>query len=160
MIKGRNIIVLVLFLFIGVLALSGCGNDKAKLEDASIKEPKSKIIDCGLDQGCFAKNFRSCTPAKIGGGSMVIKGGTPDACEIYIYSPETKFDGKVIQEEMSMTCITNPSSPTTQYEAVELGGFLMLELMDKADCKGTLFDTLNEIYTETLDNLKSTSDKK
>jgi hypothetical protein len=114
---------------------------------------KTQIIDCGLDQECFKENFRSCTPAKIGGGAIIIEGGRPESCEIFAFSPESKIDNQVFSEEMSMTCITNLSFPTTEFEAINMGGFLMMELVEKANCEGTLAD----IYKETLENFEDTT---
>jgi hypothetical protein len=99
-------------------------------------------------------NFISCTPAKIdmiANEIMVIKGGKPESCEIFVFVPEEKLNGQIVSEEMSMTCITSPSFPTTKFETANLGA----EFMEKANCKGTLADLYKETYDnfiEALDN--------
>ncbi len=101
---------------------------------------QEKTIDCGVDQVCFSENFKTCTPAKIFGGFFEVKGGEPASCEIFMLIPETKVDGEIFSEEMSMICITNSSFDTSKYETTGLGGLLMMELMEEADCQGTLAD--------------------
>ncbi|MCK5286147.1 MAG: hypothetical protein KAJ58_02900 [Candidatus Pacebacteria bacterium] len=124
----RTKIIIALVLLIGVVGLY------------TYSKNQTQIIDCELDTECFVENFISCTPAKIGGGAMIIKGGKPESCEIYLFNPEAKIKDQIFSEEMAMTCITNSSFPTNKFKTIDMIGFLPFELVEKANCEGKLAD--------------------
>jgi hypothetical protein len=53
-----NKILLFSILILGIFIISGCAK---------------QVVDCGTDVTCFYKNFKTCTPSKVGGGAMESK---------------------------------------------------------------------------------------
>ncbi len=121
-----NKILLLSILIFGIFVISGCSK---------------AVIDCGTDTTCFMKNFKTCTPSKVLGGSTVVKGGTPKSCQVYFEGDNPTYkDGKIVQgEKMSMECEV---PDTNMFEDELFNGFTILKIADISSCKGTFYDSL------------------
>ena len=128
----------ILITFFVILFIVGCQKQASSQESKT--DAKVKVIDCGTDTLCFSQNFKTCTPSKIYGGLMEVKGGTSNECEIYFENPPNEA-AKL--ERLSMTCkIEN----TASYKDNEMNAAYVYE-KERTNCKGILADTLSKIYT-------------
>jgi len=107
-------------LILGIFVISGCAK---------------QIVDCGTDAPCFYKNFRSCTPSKVSGGAMEVKGGSIKACDVYFEGDNPSFEnGELKHEKVTMECtVTN----TDTYKDTAINGY---DIAIKNSCSGTLYD--------------------
>jgi len=120
---------------LGIFIISGC---------------TKKAVDCGTDGACFMKNFKTCTPSKLGGGATEVKGGTTKSCQVYFEGDNPSFkDGKIVQgEKLTMECVV---PDTNAFDDEIFTGFTLLKLVEKSSCKGSYYDLL----APSLDKLKS-----
>ena len=117
-----------------VLILVSC---KQTPKSAGVSQ-ESKMIDCGTDTSCFSSNFRTCTPSKIYGGSTEIRGGTPQACNVFMLDlTDPKYTGG---QRLSMEC-TVKNTNTFKDEEMNAVGIIQ----KGSSCKGTLYDQMSKI---------------
>ena len=127
-------------LLLGIIIISGCSK---------------KIIDCGTDQACFVKNLKTCTPAKVGGGAMEVKGGTSKNCQVYFEGGYDPFkEGEAAKEKMKMICtISDTNAIDGKALSGEFAGIALIELISKSQCQGSYYDFL----APSLNQIKSTN---
>jgi len=115
-----------------------------------ISSCSKKAVDCGTDTTCFMKNFKTCTPSKVLGGTMEVRGGTTKSCEVYFEGDNPSFEeGKLVQgEKLTMEC-TVPDTNTFDDEVFT--GFTLLKMVDRSSCKGNYYDLLKP----SLEQIKS-----
>ena len=96
------------------------------------------------------KNFKTCTPSKVLGGTMEVRGGTTKSCEVYFEGDNPSFEeGKLVQgEKLTMEC-TVPDTNTFDDEVFT--GFTLLKMVDRSSCKGNYYDLLKP----SLEQIKS-----
>ena len=118
-----NKIIVLTIVVLGLMFISSCSKG---------------IIDCGTDTACFSKNFKSCTPAKIYGGTTEIKGGMPKSCNIFFQSmDDPKYtDGK----RLTMECVVQN---TDTFKDEEMNGYFAMQ--KGASCKGDLYDFYSKL---------------
>ncbi|MDO8552307.1 MAG: hypothetical protein Q7S01_02120 [bacterium] len=108
----------------------------------------NNAIDCGTDQNCFTRNYKTCTPAKVGGGATVIKGGSISNCEIYLEGPSLTDGTRML----GMNCIVD----VRDYEKDTAQGFAKgavisgyITFFKLANCQGPYLDDLNKMIERT-----------
>lgn len=102
----------------------------------------NNTIDCGTDQNCFIKYFKTCTPAKWlikTDATWIIKGGSIGSCEVSTEGPgpsdemTCRMDVSVYEKFAS----DNPKAPTDAVWGMYVLGNL------KSNCQGPLKDKSN-----------------
>lgn len=96
------------------------------------------VVDCGTDQACWARSFRSCQRASFFGGLMEIKEGAADSCRIAFSSgDDPQFTAGV---RLTMECLV---TDTSSYREDEMNGLGVARKGGK--CTGALFDAYRKI---------------
>ncbi|MBI2655522.1 hypothetical protein HYX06_03815 [Candidatus Woesearchaeota archaeon] len=126
-----NKVLLFSIVVLGIFIVSGCAK---------------QVVDCGTDVTCFYKNFRTCTPSKVGGGAMEIKGGSVKSCNIHAETDNPSFqNGEIKHEILTMKCTIRD---TDTFKDIEING---LGLISKGSCSGSMYDVMTQIIRSAED---------